>query len=70
MRLASVRDENLKALESQSRVQVRVRGNEITIVGVPGRVQTAIRVITGLYQVALTGRDIEPDQVKQAVIQA
>ena len=70
MRMASVQDENLKALEMQSRVHLRIRGNKVTVQGTPEQVNVAVHVLNGLYRVALAGTHIEPEQVKQTVVQA
>jgi len=68
--LASVRDENFKTLEKESGVRLRVRGNQVTILGTKENVSLAGRVLQGLYKVVKSGMDISPEQVKQAVIEA
>lgn len=68
--LASVQDENFKALEKQAKVQVRIRGNQVSIQGRDAQVRLAVRVLQGLYNVARAGRQISPDEVIQTIIEA
>ena len=70
MALASAQDENFKALQKQANVQMRVRGNQVTIQGTQAQVELAVRVLQGLYKVVQAGHHISPTQVTQTVIEA
>ncbi len=70
MALASAQDENFKALQKQANVQMRVRGNQVTIQGAKTQVDLAVRVLQGLYKVVQAGRHLGPNQVTQTVIEA
>jgi len=68
--LASVQDENFKALEKYANVQLRIRGNRVTVQGPQQQVQLSVRVLQGLYKVVQAGRQVGPDQVRQMVLEA
>ena len=70
MALASAQDENFKALQKQANVQMRIRGNEVTIQGAPLQVKLAVKVLQGLYKVVQAGHHVGPSQVVQTVIEA
>jgi phosphate starvation-inducible PhoH-like protein len=60
-------DENLRAAEEQLAADVHVRGNEITLSGVPGDVAFAERVFTELATLAERGQQVGKDTVGRTI---
>ncbi|HEX3591425.1 MAG TPA: PhoH family protein [Pseudonocardiaceae bacterium] len=65
--LLGSRDENLRTAEDLLAADVHVRGNEITLTGVPGDVAFAERVFTELSILAERGQQVGKDTVGRTV---
>ncbi|MCG8916997.1 PhoH family protein [Actinokineospora sp. PR83] len=61
------RDENLRLLEDLLDADVHVRGNEVTLTGVPSDVAFAERVFSELGTLAARGQQVGVDTVKRTV---
>jgi phosphate starvation-inducible PhoH-like protein len=60
-------DENLRAVEDLLAADVHVRGNEITLSGLPAEVAFAERVFAELVTLARRGQQLGPDAVRRTV---
>jgi phosphate starvation-inducible PhoH-like protein len=65
--LLGSRDESLRAAEDLLDADVHVRGNELTLTGVPGDVAFAERVFTELITLAERGQQVSADAVRRTV---
>jgi phosphate starvation-inducible PhoH-like protein len=65
--LLGSRDENLRVAEELLAADVHVRGNEVTLTGLPADVAFAERVFTELVQLATGGQQVGPDTVRRTV---
>ncbi|SEP45506.1 phosphate starvation-inducible protein PhoH [Amycolatopsis saalfeldensis] len=65
--LLGSRDENLRVAEELLAADVHVRGNEVTLTGLPADVAFAERVFTELVQLAGGGQQVGPDTVRRTV---
>ena len=60
-------DENLRAVEDLLAADVHVRGNEITLSGLPAEVAFAERVFAELVTLARRGQQLGPDAVRRTI---
>ncbi|GAA3857822.1 PhoH family protein [Saccharothrix violaceirubra] len=65
--LLGQRDENLRLAEELLEADVHVRGNEITLSGLPADVAFAERVFSELVTLAARGQQVNPDAVRRTV---
>ena len=65
--LLGKRDENLREAEALLDADVHVRGNELTLHGVPSDVAFAERVFAELVVIASRGQQIDPDSVRRTI---
>ncbi|WP_026359945.1 PhoH family protein [Amycolatopsis nigrescens] len=65
--LLGSRDENLRVAEELLEADVHVRGNEVTLTGIPADVAFAERVFAELVTLAGKGQQVGPDTVRRTV---
>jgi phosphate starvation-inducible protein PhoH and related proteins len=65
--LLGSRDESLRVAEEMLEADVHVRGNELTLTGIPADVAFAERVFTELIMLAERGQQVSPDAVRRTV---
>ncbi|GAA4677761.1 PhoH family protein [Gordonia humi] len=65
--LLGATDVNLRTLEAQLPADIHVRGNRITLKGVPADVAASERVIAELVRVVRSGTTLTPDLVRQSL---
>ncbi|RZQ60362.1 PhoH family protein [Amycolatopsis suaedae] len=65
--LLGSRDENLRVAEELLAADVHVRGNEVTLTGVPADVAFAERVFAELVTLAGRGQQVGPDTVRRTI---
>ncbi|WP_197374850.1 PhoH family protein [Mycolicibacterium baixiangningiae] len=67
MGLLGSADENLRALERLLAADVHVRGNALTLTGVPADVALAERVVSELVAIVSGGQALKPDTIRRSV---
>jgi phosphate starvation-inducible PhoH-like protein len=60
-------DRNLRAVEEETGVEIRARGNRVRVEGPPLERKLALRVLRDLYDMAASGIGIEEREVRQVV---
>lgn len=67
-------DDNLKTIERRLGVEIRYRGNEVTVVGQPSNCQAVVTILKSLYiesqEVKGESQVISPDMVHLAILEA
>jgi phosphate starvation-inducible PhoH-like protein len=58
---------NLKIIEREVGINIAVRGNELTLVGLPDRVALGRSLLEQLYQLAKKGKPLAPTDIARAV---
>ena len=61
------RNENLKTIEQQMRIQVDSRGGEVTLKGTGVKIRLALDLINQLYELAEKGYPLHPSDIRQAI---